>query len=97
LKFLGLNSDNSVSNFKVVNKNKSYKSKFIRNFIKKYSVKLGKLRYKFMNKPLGIIKAIENLNKKETNRSPMSDGLKNSLVDKFSKVDTALKEIINNY
>ena len=97
LKFLGLNSDSNISNFEIINKNKSYKSKFIRNFIKKYSIGLGKLRSKFMGKPLGIIRSIESLNKKEENRVPIPDDLKNDLVNKFSKVNIELKKIINNY
>ena len=97
LKFLDLNLDSNISNFKVINKNKSYKSKFIRNFIKKYSIGLGKLRSKFMNKPLGIIRSIESLNKKEENRASIPDDLKSNLVKKFSKVDIELKKIINNY
>ena len=76
---------------------KSYRSKFIRNFIKKYSISLGKLRSRFINKPLGIVNMIESLNKKEQDRTPISYDLKNSLVNKFSKTDIALKEIINNY
>ena len=97
LRFLDLNSDNTISNFEVINKNKIYKSKFIRNFIKKYSIPLGELRSKFMNKPLGIIKAIESFNKKQTNRIPISNDLKRKLINKFSEVDKTLKETINNY
>ena len=40
---------------------------------------------------------IEALNKKEQDRTPISYDLKNNLVNKFSKTDIALKEIINNY
>jgi len=97
LQFLELDSNNDVLDFEIINKNKSYKSKFIRNFIKKYSISLGKLRSRFINKPLGIVNMIESLNKKEQDRTPISYDLKNSLVNKFSKTDIALKEIINNY
>ena len=69
LSFLNIDSNINISDFKVLNKNKNYKSKFIRNFIKKYSIGLGKLRSKFMGKPLGIIRSIESLNKKEENRN----------------------------
>jgi len=97
LNFLDSDLDTNISNFEIINKNKSYKSKFIRNILKKYSIGLGKLRSKFLSKPLGIVQTIESLNKKEENRRPVSSDLKRSLVKKFSEVDMVLKEIINNY
>ena len=97
LSFLNIDSNINISDFKVLNKNKNYKSKFFRNFIKKYSIGLGKLRAKFLNKPLGIVKVIESLNKKEEDRTPMSNDLKNNLINKFSKTNMILKNIINNY
>ena len=97
LSFLNIDSNINISDFKVLNKNKNYKSKFIRNFIKKYSIGLGKLRAKFLNKPLGIVKVIESLNKKEEDRTPMSNDLKDNLSNKFSKTNMILKNIINNY
>jgi len=97
LSFLNIDSSINISNFKILNKNKNYKSKFIRNFIKKYSIGLGKLRANFLNKPLGIVKVIESLNKKEEDRIPMSNDLKDNLINKFSKTNMILKNIINNY
>ena len=97
LDFLKIDSNIKISNFKVINKNKNYKLKFIRNFIKKYSVGLGKIRSKFIKKPLGIIKYIEFLNKKEIDRIPISNDLKNDLNNKFSVINTDIKKIINNY
>jgi len=97
LSFLNIDSNINISDFKVLNKNKNYKSKFIRNFIKKYSIGLGKLRAKFLNKPLGIVKVIESLNKKEEDRTPISNDLKDNLINKFSKTNIILKNIINNY
>ena len=97
LSFLNIDSNINISDFKVLNKNKNYKSKFIRNFIKKYSIGLGKLRAKFLNKPLGIVKVIESLNKKEEDRTPMSNDLKDHLINKFSKTNVIIKNIINNY
>jgi len=96
LSFLNIDSNINISDFKVLNKNKNYKSKFIRNFIKKYSIGLGKLRAKFLNKPLGIVKVIESLNKKEEDRTPMSNDLKDNLINKFSKTNMILKDIIIN-
>ena len=97
LSFLNIDSNINISDFKVLNKNKNYKSKFIRNFIKKYSIGLGKLRAKFLNKPLGIVKVIESLNKQEEDRTPMSNDLKDHLINKFSKTNMIIKNIINNY
>ena len=97
LSFLNIDLNINISDFKVLNKNKNYKSKFIRNFIKKYSIGLGKLRAKFLNKPLGIVKVIESLNKKEEDRTPMSNDLKDHLINKFSKTNVIIKNIINNY
>ena len=96
LDFLKIDSNIKISNFKVINKNKNYKLKFIRNFIKKYSVGLGKIRSKFIKKPLGIIKYIEFLNKKEIDRIPISNDLKNNLTNKFSEINTDIKKIINS-
>ena len=95
LNFLNVDSTINISNFKMINKNKSYKSKFIRNFIKKYSIGLGKLRSRFIKQPLGIVKSIESLNKKEQDREIMSIDLKKSLINQFSEVDIAIKKIIN--
>ena len=94
LDFLKIDSNVKVSEFKVINKNKNYKLKFIRNFIKKYSVGLGKIRSKFIKKPLGINKYIEFLNKKEIDRIPISNDLKNNLTNKFSTINTDIKKII---
>ena len=94
LDFLKIDSNIKISNFKVINKNKNYKLKFIRNFIKKYSVGLGKIRSKFIKKPLGIIKYIEFLNKKEIDRIPISNDLKNNLTNKFSEINKDIKKII---
>ena len=95
LTFLNIDSTINIPNFKVINKNKSYKSKFIRNFIKKYSIGLGKLRSRFIKEPLGIVKSIESLNKKEQDREIMPIHLKDPLINQFSKADIAIKKIIS--
>ncbi len=96
LKFLNVNSDIIMPNFKIINKNKTYKSKFIRNFIKKYSIGLGKLRSKIFNKPIGIIKFAEFLNKKEENRIVISNDLRDNLIKKFSQVNIDINKIVDS-
>ncbi|OUT37678.1 MAG: hypothetical protein CBB66_06295 [bacterium TMED6] len=96
LEFLNIDSSFNAPKFKVINKNKTYKSKTMRNFIKKYSIFLGNLRSKLFKKPLGIIKILESLNKSENDRVSMSDDLYKKLSDQFYKVDLQIKNIINN-
>ena len=96
LEFLNIDSNFNVPDFKIINKNKTYKSKTIRDFIKKYSIFLGSLRSKVFKKPLGLIKALESANKSENNRAPIPDDLYIKLKDQFSQVDLEIKNIINN-
>lgn len=96
LEFLNINQNLNISDFKIINKNKTYKSKIVRDFIKKYSIFLGSLRSKILKKPLGLIKALESANKSENNRAPIPDDLYIKLKDQFSKVDLEIKNIINN-
>ena len=95
LEFLNVDSNINTDDFKVINKNKTYKSKTVRDFIKKYSIFLGSLRSKVFKKPLGLIKALESANKSENNRAPIPDDLYIKLKDKFSQVDLEIKNIIN--
>lgn len=94
LDFLDVSLDKHIIDFKVINKNKTYKSKFIRDFIKKYSIYLGNLRSKIFKKPLGFIRVIESYNKVENDRDSISDNLYKKLTDQFSKVDLEIKNII---
>jgi len=94
LDFLDVSLDKHIIDFKVINKNKAYKSKFIRDFIKKYSIYLGNLRSKIFKKPLGFIRVIESYNKVENDRDSISDNLYKKLTDQFSKVDLEIKNII---
>ncbi len=96
LEFLNVDSSFNISDFKIINKNKTYKSKTVRDFIKKYSIFLGNLRSKIFNKPLGFISTLESINKSENNRPPISEDLYIKLTDQFSKVDFEIKNIINN-
>ena len=95
LEFLNIDSNFNIPDFKVINKNKTYKSKTVRDFIKKYSIFLGSLRSKVFKKPLGLIKALESANKSENNRAPIPDDLYIKLKDQFSQVDLEIKNIIN--
>ncbi len=65
LDFLNIDSAFEIDTFKVVNKNKVYKYRIIRDFLKKYSISLGKLRSVIIKKPLGFVNFFENLNLKE--------------------------------
>ena len=96
LEFLNIDSNLNIPDFKIINKNKTYKSKTVRDFIKKYSIFLGSLRSKVFKKPLGLIKALESANKSENNRAPIPDDLYIKLKDQFSQVDLEIKNIINN-
>ena len=95
LEFLNIDSNLNIPDFKIINKNKTYKSKTVRDFIKKYSIFLGSLRSKVFKKPLGLIKALESANKSENNRAPIPDDLYIKLKDQFSQVDLEIKNIIN--
>lgn len=96
LEFLNIDSNLNIPDFKIINKNKTYKSKNVRDFIKKYSIFLGSMRSKIFKKPLGLIKALESANKSENNRAPIPDDLYIKLKDQFSQVDLEIKNIINN-
>ena len=72
LEFLNVDINFEISDFKIINKNKTYKSKIIRDFIKKYSIFLGNLRSKIFRKPLGFIRTLESMNKSE-NKSMLTE------------------------
>ena len=95
LKFLNVDSNVMTPDFKIINKNKVYKSKFIRDFIKKYSIVLGELRSKIFNKPIGIIRFAESLNKKEKNRISISNDLRDNLTKKFFQTNIDIQKIVN--
>ena len=98
LKFLNVDTSINAPKFKIINQNKIYKSRFIRNFIKKHSIGLGKIRSFFSNKPLGIIRLLEAFNKEEISRDSISNSLRDDLSKKFNNIDLKLKKIANkNY
>ena len=94
LNFLNVDSNFMISDFKVINKNKTYKSIIIRDFIKKYSIFLGKLRSKFFKKPLGLIRVLESVNKSINEREVMTEATRKKLFDQFLEVDLKIKSII---
>ena len=95
LEFLNVDVNFKISDFKIINKNKTYKSKIIRDFIKKYSIFLGNLRSKIFRKPLGFIRTLESMNKSENQRDLMPENLRKKLANQFSDVDFKIKKIIN--
>ena len=95
LDFLNIDSSFKIDEFKIVNKNKIYKNKFVRDFLKKNSIFLGKLRSKITKKPLGIIKLIKNLNLKEQKRLDMPKNLHKKLTDQLHQTSTEINNIIN--
>ena len=95
LEFLNVDINFEISDFKIINKNKTYKSKIIRDFIKKYSIFLGNLRSKIFRKPLGFIRTLESMNKSENKRDLMPENLRKKLINQFSDVDFKIKKIIN--
>ena len=95
LEFLNVDINFEISDFKIINKNKTYKSKIIRDFIKKYSIFLGNVRSKIFRKPLGFIRILESMNKSENKRDLMPKNLRKKLINQFSDVDFKIKKIIN--
>lgn len=80
--------------FIVQNPNKIPKSNFIKNMIKKYGIKLGKLRKYISKYPFGITKTIEGWNTEIINRKPMSTELKTQLQNEFLPVIEELEIIL---
>jgi len=94
LDFLKIDSSFKINDFKIVNKNKIYKNKFVRDFLKKNSIFLGKLRSKIIKEPLGIVKLIENLNLKEQKRLDMPKNLHKKLTNQLSQASIEINDII---
>ena len=94
LDFLNVDTNFMISDFKIINKNKTYKSKIIRDFIKRYSIYLGKIRSNFYKKPIGLIKTLESFNKSLNDRKVMPEDLHKKLLYKFSEVELKIKNII---
>ena len=95
LKFLDVDLNINMPTFEVINKNKVYKSKIIRNFIKQYALSLGRVRQIFFNKPIGFFKLIEYLNTNQTERLNLPQDLISNLSKKFNKTSLNLEKLIN--
>tara|TARA_A100001011_G_scaffold400886_1_gene520648 strand:- start:22624 stop:23502 length:879 start_codon:yes stop_codon:yes gene_type:complete len=95
LDFLNIDSAFEIDTFKVVNKNKVYKYRIIRDFLKKYSISLGKLRSVIIKKPLGFVNFFENLNLKEQKRLDISKDLHEKLTNALSKTEIEINDLIN--
>ena len=94
LLFLEVDS-NFKPDFELKNPYKTFRNKFIRNWIKKLSPKFGELRNKFTTKPLGVMKYIENLNTKYPQKEPLDPVIKLKLDKDFYPVIKELEIIIN--
>ena len=67
----------------------------IQNSIKKYHNYLGKLRARFYNQPIGLIKFIMNKNKTIIQREPISNILKKELIHEFETTINDMENILN--
>ena len=79
----------------VQNSNKVVRSFLIRNIIKHYHNYLGKLRGKFYKKPIGIIRYFINRNAKLLKRMPVSEVLRNKLIDELNPRIVQLEDILH--
>ena len=93
LKFLDLKI-NFSPDFTVHNPNKIYRSKFLKDTLKKYGLKLGEIRKILSNKPLGIIKTIERLNTDIKKREPLKEELYISLRNEFLPTIEKLEKLL---
>jgi len=91
-----LNVDiNFTPDFSIQNPNKAVHSFWIRNFIKRYHNDLGKLRGVFYKKPIGIIRYFINRNAKQLKRRPVSEVLRNKLMDELNPKIVQLENILH--
>jgi len=94
LKMLNIDADFSP-NYSIQNPNKVVRSFWIRDFIKRNHNYLGKLRGKFYTKPIGIIRYFIKSNTMALKRKPMSEDMKNKLMDELRPNIDQLEDIIN--
>ncbi len=94
--FLKVDINFPLENFEVINHNKRYRFKFIRDFIKNFSIKLGRIRSYFITNPIGIIKFLEEINKIETQRKLLSKDLKLDLKKCFDKTSKEINQLIKS-
>ena len=86
---------NFTPDFSIQNPNKAVHSFWIRNFIKRYHNDLGKLRGIFYKKPIGIIRYFINRNAKQLKRMPISEVLRNKLMDELNPRIVQLENILH--
>jgi len=93
LKFLDLEI-NFRPDFTIHNPNKIYRSKLLRDTLKKYGLKLGEIRKILYNKPFGIIKTIERLNTDIKRREPLKEELYINLRNEFLPTIKKLEKLL---
>ncbi len=81
--------------FSIHNPNKEVRSFWIRNLIKRYHNDLGQLRKIFYKKPIGIIKYFINGNTKLLKRMPVTEVLRNKLIDELNPRIVQLEDILH--
>ena len=94
LKLLNVNI-NFTPDFSIQNPNKAVRSFWIRNLIKRYHNDLGKLRGIFYKKPIGIIRYFINRNTKLLKRMPVSEVLRNKLIEELNPRIVQLEDILH--
>ena len=91
-----LNVDtNFTPDYSIQNSNKVVRSFLIRNLIKRYHNDLGKLRGIFYKKPIGIMRYFINRNAKLLKRMPVSEVLRNKLMDELNPIIVQLENILH--
>ncbi len=80
--------------YKIYNKSKIVKYKWIRNLIKRFHIDLEKIRKLFFKKPIGIIKFINNINSKKIIRKPISKKYKLKLYHQFHPIIIDIENIL---
>ena len=94
LKLLNVDT-NFTPDYSIQNSNKVVRSFLIRNLIKRYHNDLGKLRGIFYKKPIGIIRYFINRNTKQLKRMPISEVLRNKLMDELNPRIVQLENILH--
>ena len=91
-----LNVDTNITlDYSIHNSNKSVRSFWIRNFIKRHHNDLSKLRSKYFKQPIGVMKYFIKINTKKSTRQNISDDLRNKLMNKLNPSIEQLEDIIN--
>ncbi len=94
LRFLGLHTS-ITPNYNIINPHKTFRLKIIRDCIKQYSPILGKMRKKIMDKPLGIIKFIKEINTRYSKKSSLDPRIKEKLDEEFLPIIKELERIMH--